>query len=111
MEGRAVSAARGAARERQVLELLRAEWWLAMRAPASRGFCDIIALRAMPPVYHGSDVRLIEVKSTQRNPWNDFGPAARQALSAAARQAGASAWVAWWPLHGKLQWIPESEWP
>ena len=59
-----------------------------------------------------AEMRMIEVKTTStRGPYNDFGPAQRAALKAAAEQAGASAWLYHWPLHGELRVIPASEWP
>lgn len=96
---------RGHDRERRVRDLLAKEDWLAFRAPASLGCADVIALR------DGSRPRLIEVKSTAQGPYEHFGPAARVRLSLAARLAGASAELAWWPPRGRLHWIPESEWP
>jgi Holliday junction resolvase len=95
---------RGFQRERAVRDKLLSEDWLAFRAPASLGCADVIALRA------GSRPRLIEVKSTI-GPYSHFGPAARVRLSLAGRLAGADVFLAWWPKHGKLRFLPESEWP
>jgi hypothetical protein len=147
------TASRGAGRERQVVRLLQANGWFAMRAPASLGVADVVALRRPPcpvfgeargtsecevcggfilacPIYSRGEIdrlrtsgvaatevvlsesRLIEVKTTAtRGPWNDFGPAARRALSEAARLAGATAWLYHWPTGGQLRVIPEAEWP
>lgn len=91
----------------------RAEGWVAFRAPASLGVADVVAIRSenedgMPPAH----VYFIEVKATTRHPFRlNFGPRERKRLSDAAAQAGATAWLAWWPSRGKLQIIPESEWP
>jgi len=108
------SSSRGSRRERQVLELLRAEGWVAFRAPASLGVADVVAIRQFHFTSHrwASKVRLIEVKTTStRGPYNDFGPDKRAALKAAAEQAGASAYLYHWPLRGELRVIPASEWP
>ena len=114
-------AARGSQRERAVVKLLADEGWVAFRAPASLGAADVIAMRAWPPdeLDAGvSEVLLIEVKSNQahdgeraRGPYTSFPPADRKRLAAAARLAGASAFLYYWPIHGKLQVIPEQDWP
>lgn len=111
----------GSKRERQVAELLRAEGWVVFHNKASRGVCDLVALRESsetidmdywsPEAAGWSAARLIEVKGTARSPWVAWGPAERQALKDAARQAGAVPLLAWWPPHGPCQWIGESEWP
>jgi Holliday junction resolvase len=106
--------ARGTQRERAIVKLLRDDGWVAFRAPASLGVADVIAMRANQRLGpgHGAEARLIEVKSTStRGPYNDFGPAQRYALREAARQAGAEAWLAWWPMRGELQWIEAELWP
>ena len=95
---------RGHNRERALVNRLRDEDWFAMRAPASLGVADVVALRA------GSTPMLIESKSTI-GPYDHFGPTARQRLSDAAKLAGAAAWLAWWPKNGKLRFIAEREWP
>jgi len=116
------TSARGSQRERAVVKLLRHEGWVAFRAPASLGVADVIAMRAHSVVVKGTfpdwhdfllaEARLIEVKSTStRGPYNDFGPEQRRALSEAARQAGAIAYLYHWPLRGTLTVIPESDWP
>ena len=96
---------RGIDRERSVLTGLKAEGWLAFRAPASLGVADVIALRA------GDKSRLIEVKSTAGGPYERFGPADRERLRVAGRVAGAEVFLVWWPSRGQARWIPESEWP
>jgi Holliday junction resolvase len=97
-------ARRGIARERQVRQVLESEDWWVCRAAGSLGDADLVALR------HGSRPRLIEVKSTA-GPWDHFGPKDRAELAAAARLAGATAVLAWWPARGKLRLIGEEEWP
>lgn len=96
---------RGHDRERAVRRLLEAEGWWTTRAAGSLGDADVVALRAgFPP-------RLIEVKSTSR-PYERFGPGERRRLAAAARQAGAEAWMAWWPLRKREPvWLHQADWP
>ncbi len=101
---------RGIRRERQVLELLRNEGWLAFRAPGSLGVADVIAMRKRGLLDISSEVRLIEVKSTAKGPYEHFGPADRAKLKAAAELAGATAYLAWWPSRGKLVWLEASGW-
>jgi hypothetical protein len=76
-----------------------------MRAPASLGVADVVALKA------GERPRLIESKSTTRSPWSGFPPADRRALSEAAKRAGADALLCWWPKRSEPRFIPEREWP
>lgn len=97
--------ARGAQRERAVRDRLTADGWLVVRASGSLGCADLVALRG------GSRPLLIEVKSTAGGPFERFGPAERERLSLAARQAGADAWLAHWPPRGALRWVPEPAWP
>ena len=92
----------GTDRERAVRALLEQEGWLAFRAPASLGCADVVALRA------GDRPRLIEVKSIVTNPYEGFRRPDRARLSAAALQAGADAFLAWWPPRGELRWIASS---
>ena len=75
-----------------------------MRAPASLGVADVVALKP-------GEARLCEVKSTTAGPYAGFGPADRAALSAAAKVAGASAWLYWHPKNKPGVWIAEAEWP
>lgn len=95
----------GTRRELQVRDTLRADGWLAFRAPASLGVADVIALK------DGNVPRLIEVKATHRGPFHSFGPADRARLLEAASVAGAEPLLAWWPSRKPLQLIPSSEWP
>jgi Holliday junction resolvase len=95
---------RGIDRERAVKRVRESEDYWVARAAGSIGDADLVALRA------GELPQLIEVKSTI-GPYDHFGPKDRADLRFAARLAGAVALLAWWPKHGKLRWIPESEWP
>jgi Holliday junction resolvase len=96
---------RGHARERQVKALLEADDWFVTRAAGSLGDADLVALKA------GHVPRLVEVKSTAAGPFHSFGPKARADLLFAARLAGASAWLCWWPPRGKPVWLSSREWP
>lgn len=96
---------RGHQRERDLVRLLRDDDWFAMRAPASLGCADVIALRA------GDRPRMIEVKSTTAGPYAGFPPADRARLKAEAEIAGAVPWLVWWPKRSRPVWIPESAWP
>lgn len=94
----------GRARERQVADKLRGDDWIVVKG-TTYGTCDLVALR------DGSRPRLIEVKSTIGGPYHSFSPADRANLAAEAVRAGADAYLAWWPPHGKLRLIHSSEWP
>ena len=84
---------------------LRTDGWIAIRAPASLGVADVIAVRA-------GEIRLIEVKSTRAaSPFSAFGPADRAALLDAAETAGGSAWLVHWPPRKPPRWISPDEWP
>src|SRR5262245_2985107 len=101
----------GSKRERQVAEILRAEGWVVFHNKASRGVCDLVALKATVLEAAVTRARMVEGKGTTRSPWVAWGPAERAELVAAAKQAGAVPLLAWWPPHGELQWLGESEWP
>ena len=80
-------------------------WWVA-RAAGSLGDADIIALKA------GYRPRLIESKANKAGgPYKNFGPTARSELRAAAKIAGAEAWLCYWPARATPRWIREVEWP
>jgi len=108
----------GSSRERAVAKILRDEGWVVFRCAASKP-CDLVALRhdwAPPPGWDhvlamGTKSALVEVKGTTRSPWVAWGPADRAELVDAAKRAGATPLLAWWPPHGELQWIGETEWP
>jgi Holliday junction resolvase len=96
---------RGHDRERAVGRLLAGEGWWVTRAAGSFGDADIVGLKAgFPP-------RLVEVKSTAAGAFHSFGPRDRSELRAAARKAGAEAWLVWWPPRKRPQWIHEADWP
>lgn len=96
---------RGHQRERDLRRQLDAEGWWTTRAAGSLGDADIVALKA------GQPPRLVEVKSTAGGPYERFGPADRDQLLAAAEQAGADAWLVWWPPRRKPVWIHPDAWP
>jgi len=98
---------RGIQRERAVRAFLESpaggEWWTA-RAAGSLGDADIIAGK------RGHRWQLIEVKSTV-TPYSHFGPKDREELLLAAEKSGADAFLAYWPKHGKLEFISPASWP
>jgi Holliday junction resolvase len=100
---------RGLQRERDLVRKLREDGWWAIRSPASKGDVDVVAIKRMsdgvPRVW------FIEVKSTAAGPYSHFGPSDRAGLVWAALEAGAEAWLAYWPPRKKLQWIPACDWP
>jgi Holliday junction resolvase len=96
---------RGHDRERAVKALLEADDWFVVRAAASLGDADLVALKA------GQPPRLIEVKSTAGGPYERFGPRERDVLLFAAEIAGAEAWLCWWPPRGKARWFGPMDWP
>lgn len=95
----------GIVRERQVRDLKLGEDYWVCRAAGSLGDADLVALRL------GTPPELIEVKSDERSPYVHFGPAQREELKLAARIAGATPLLCWWPPRGKPCWIPAEEWP
>ncbi len=93
-------------RERKVKLLLELEGWFVIRAAASLGFADLVALKA------GEQPQMIEVKSNASGgPYMNFRRDDREALRAAAVRAGAVAMLAFWPKRGELRWIDSSAWP
>lgn len=54
--------------------------------------------------------RLIEVKTTQRNPYDHFLPDDRQALSDLAAHIDADPLLAW-RRNGKTTWLTDTDWP
>lgn len=98
--------AAGTRRENQVKKLMESEGWTVLRAPASIGEADLIAMKA------GERNRLVQVKSNKDGgPYKSFGPKARAALRDAARSAGAVAELVWWPPRGECRWYDEAVWP
>lgn len=97
--------AAGTRRENQVRDLLAAEGWVVMRAPASIGAADLIALKA------GELPRLVQVKANTGNPYKTFGPKERRELMDVAEQAGGIAELCHWPPHGACNWLGSAVWP
>jgi Holliday junction resolvase len=97
-------AQRGYGRERDLVKRLREEDWEALRAPASKGIYDVMAMK------EGQRNRLYECKST-KGPYDHFGPKDRRALAEAARRAGAEAFLYWHPSRRGWTEIPASAWP
>lgn len=113
---------RGHDRERDICELLEAHGWVCVRAAGSLGSIDVVAAVdgqvgfvpgdvASPQTRFLRSLLFIEVKSTAGGPFERFGPKDREELRAAASQAGAEAWLAWWPPRGRLKWIGSDAWP
>lgn len=100
---------RGITRERQVRLQLEEQGWVVSRCAGSKGNYDLHASRDAGNLH--TECLLVEVKSTAGGPYERFGPTARAALRQAAAQAGATAWLAYWPKGGKLRWIGVDEWP
>lgn len=113
----AAQSQRGRTREVDVVKFLTEQGWSAIRAAS--GPVDVVARGRSRPealaVLHRNRVApvtlYIQVKSTSGGPYERFGPAERAAFLAAAARAGADAWLVHWPPHGKLRWIPASQWP
>ena len=97
--------ARGAARERQVVELFQSRGWFAARSAGSHGPADVIALR------EGYQPLLVQVKTDVAGPYAHFGPSDRKELLQACRKAGARGLLLWWPPRGPKSYIFEEGWP
>lgn len=95
----------GHERERKLKRLLESDGWFVIRAPASLGVADLVALKL------GHQPRMIEVKGTTRSAFAGFPPADRQELAEAAAKAGASAWLVWWPKRKEPVWLAPADWP
>ena len=96
---------RGIQRERDLVNLLRENDYFALRAPASLGVADVIALK------DGKRPLMIEMKSTTRSPFSGFPPADRADLLFMAALSGAEAWLVHWPKRSKPLWISQEHWP
>lgn len=96
---------RGIQRERDLVNLLRGEDWFALRAPASLGCADVVALK------DGHRPLMVEMKSTTRSPFSGFPPADRAELLFMAALAGAEAWLVHWPKRSEPLWISPEHWP
>lgn len=118
---------RGHDRERDVAELLEGWGWLSVRVAGSLGPLDVLAVGGELARWEGGQpspmqwqvpmVLLVQVKSTEKGPWEKFGPAEREDLIVAAASCGAIPVLAWWPpapgksKNGALKWLWESDWP
>lgn len=116
------TASRGAAREHQCKRLLESEGWAVTRGAGSHGCADLWAATVVEisrPGTWGQEIhvatatklRLIQVKTDKRNPYDHFGPKEREALIALGDQTGGTPELFWWPANKPLRVIPESEWP
>ena len=96
---------RGARRERQAKRTLEAEGWVVVRTAGSLGAADLVCLRwdQVP--------RVVQVKTDVRSPWNNFSPEQRRALTKLAADAGAEAWLLYWPPGKQPKWIAPHTWP
>lgn len=104
---------RGHQRERDWCKRLRLDGWFAMRAPASLGNVDVVAVRPrlLGNSQYGCVVHFYECKSTAQGPYEHFGPRDREALRFEALNAGADAFLVWWPPRSQPVVIPERDWP
>lgn len=111
------TASRGAAREHQCKRLLESEGWAVTRGAGSHGCADLWAAKVVTYVpdwrfsIDAPQLRLIQVKTDKRNPYDHFGPKEREALIALGDQTGGTPELFWWPANKPLLVIPESEWP
>lgn len=98
--------ANGHARERQVRKLYEEQGWWTIRAAASLGDADVVALKA------GEVPLFIEVKANKAGgPYMNFRKADREELKLAAEKAGAQAVLVYWPARQQPRIIPASDWP
>lgn len=101
--------ARGAARERQVQKEREQMGWVVTRCAGSKGegAYDLHCSKA------GHLCELVQVKTTRRSPFADFGPAERGELLEAASRAGARARLCWYPPDRKgARWLDgPDDWP
>jgi hypothetical protein len=120
-EDRLVSS-RGTQRENLVKDWLEENGWWVCRAAGSLGDADLAAMIAPWTPRHDplgfrtvSDKLLIEVKSTARSPFADFGPVDRAELLAAGQKAGADVVLCWCPPGRKAPekwgWYWPESWP
>jgi Holliday junction resolvase len=96
---------RGTTRERQARKRLEADGWVVVRAAGSLGPVDLVAMRC------GHTPRFVQVKSDRDGPYKNFGPAAREELARLAAQAGAEAYLLWWPPRSEPVFSGPHEWP
>jgi Holliday junction resolvase len=96
---------KGTDRENKVKALLQSEGYIVCRAAASIGSADLVALK------HGERPKFIQVKCT-KSQYAGFGPEEREQLLKDCLQAGANAYLYWWPTDRKgLRIIEPTEWP
>lgn len=104
----------------------RDEGWVAWRVGGTSAFrgkdgidvCDVVAMRGVTTVSLGgmaeaclAEVLMIEVKTTAQGPFERFGPTQREALILAAKLAGATPLLVWWPANGERRELTVAEWP
>jgi Holliday junction resolvase len=97
---------RGHDRERDMAKRLKADGYIVMRAAGSLGPIDVVAMRwdKVP--------QFLQIKSDVSSPYANFRPAERAELVEVAEQAGANAWLVWWPPDRRgPRWIAPSDWP
>lgn len=96
----------GTRRERDVVDLMKADGWIAFRVAGSLGPADVVALR------RGSRPQLIQVKAGGNPTFGTCGPAERNALSIAAKKADADAIICLWKNGASFpRFIFEEDWP
>jgi hypothetical protein len=115
------TASRGAAREHAAKRLLESEGWAVTRGAGSHGCADLWAARPVEQsVYEDgthdrgdylTELRLIQVKTDKRSPYDHFGRKEREALIALADQTGGTPELWWWPANRPLTIFTEQEWP
>lgn len=99
------AASKGAARERQVAELLRTRGYVVVRCAGSKGPADLVAMR------RGELPLFVQVKATTGSPFGVFPPAERQALREIAHRGGGTALYVHWPAYRKPLWARADTWP
>jgi Holliday junction resolvase len=106
------TASRGASREHRVKRLLEGDGWAVTRGAGSHGCADLWAAKNQgKSAGYGTTLRLVQVKTDKRNPYDHFGPEERAALIALAEQTGGTAELCWWPARKQPKWIPAEVWP
>lgn len=101
-----MSAQRGNQRENDVRHHLESQGWLVGSLRHIKGAGDLLA------VHRAYRTRIVEVKSSARSPWNDFGRTDRRALRKLAESFDADPLLAYWPYDRKgLRWLVEDDWP
>jgi hypothetical protein len=91
--------------------LLEAEGWAVVQ---SDGCADLWAATREPHEMEPGEsthLRLIQVKTDKRNPYDHFSPRERQELASLAAQTGGVAELCWWPARRDPVWLREADWP